>query len=339
VSAARTDLRPPIAVMTARPAPALPEDGQGERDICFEPKLDGWRCVAFHRANGRVALQSRQRKPLTVYFPEIAAAVGERVPAGSVLDGELVAYHGGRCDFVALQRRVTGRLSLACPVTFVVFDVLVLAGDDLRGLPYRKRRKRLRRLLDGATPPLALMPATRELVGAKAWMRDYADAGVEGVVIKHRQHGYRPRLRSSWRKVRSRRPRLRSSWRKVRSRMTADAVVGGVIGPLKAPEMLVLGLPDDRGRLRVAGRTGPLTLPARWELGGLLVPPQRAHPWPQRISSSRFGQLPPQPVDYTPTEPLVVVEVDADTCFEQQRWRHATTYRRVRGDLELADLD
>ena len=324
MTAARTDLWPPIAVMTARAATALPEDGQGGRDISFEPKLDGWRCVAFHRASGRVALQSRQRKPLTTYFPEIATAVAERVPAGSVLDGELVAYRGGRCDFVALQRRITGRLSLASPVTFVVFDLLVLAGDDLRGLPYRKRRKRLQRLLDGATPPMALMPATRELVGAKAWMRDYADAGVEGVVIKHRQHGYWPRRRSSW-------------W-KVRSRTTADAVVGGVIGSLKAPEMLVLGLPDDGGRLRVAGRTGPLTLPARRELGGLLVPPQRAHPWPERISSSRFGQLPPQPVDYTPSEPLLVVEVDADTCFEQQRWRHATTYRRVRGDLEPADL-
>ena len=109
--------------MTARPAPALPEDGQGGRDISFEPKLDGWRCVAFHRANGRVALQSRRRKRLTVYFPEIATAVGERVPAGSVLDGELVAYCGCRCDFVALQRRITDRLSVASPVTFVVFDL------------------------------------------------------------------------------------------------------------------------------------------------------------------------------------------------------------------------
>jgi ATP-dependent DNA ligase len=258
---------------------------------------------------------------LTTYLPEIAAAVGERVPAGSVLDGELVAYRGGRCDFVALQRRITGRLSLASPVTFVVFDLVVLAGDDLLGLPYRKRRKHLRRLLDGAKPPLALMPAI-ELGGAKIWMRDYADAGVEGVVIKHRRHGHRPRRRSSW-------------W-KVRTRTTADAVVGVVIGPLDAPQVLVLGPPDDRGRLRVAGRTGPLTLPDRRELGGLLLPPQRGAPL-AGAHLLEFGQLPPQPIDYTPTEPLLVVEVDAD-IFEQQRWRHATIYRRVRGDLEPADL-
>jgi hypothetical protein len=76
---------------------------------------------------------------------------------------------------------------------------------------------------------------------------------------------------------------------------------------LNAPEALLLGLPDDRVRLRVAGRTSPLTLPARHELGGLLVPPQRAHPWPERIPSSRFGQLPGDAIDYTPTEPLLVV--------------------------------
>ena len=98
--------------MTARPATALPEDGQDGRDISFEPKLDGWRCITFHRANGRVVLQSRRRKPLTAYFPEIAMAVGERVPAGSVLDGELVAYRGGRCVLGALPRRITGPQSV-----------------------------------------------------------------------------------------------------------------------------------------------------------------------------------------------------------------------------------
>ena len=106
---------------------------------------------------------------------------------------------------------------------------------------------------------------------------------------------------------------------RIQTRTTADAVVGGVIGPLNAPEALLLGLPDSRGRLRVAGRTGPLTLPARRELGALLERPQRTHPWPERIPSSRFGQLSGDLVDYTPTEPLLVVEVDADVCFEHDR--------------------
>ena len=167
------------------------------------------------------------------------------------------------------------------------------------------------------------MPSTRELGGARAWMQRHTDAGIEGVVVKHREHGYRPRRRA---------------WGKVRTRTTAEAVVGGILGPLDAPEALLLGRPDEHGRLRVAGRTTPSTLPARRELGALLVPAQRAHPWPERISSRRFGRLPPEPVDYTPTESVLVVEVDTDTCLEQERWRHPTVFRRVRGDLQPTDL-
>jgi hypothetical protein len=112
-----------------------------------------------------------------------------------------------------------------------------------------------------------------------------------------------------------------------------------LIGPLDAPEALLLGLPDGgRGRLRVAGRTSALTLPARRELGAMLVPPRRAHPWPERIPSSRFGQLPGDLVDYTPTEPLLVVEVDADMCFEHDRWRHPTVFRRLRADLQADEV-
>jgi ATP-dependent DNA ligase len=239
-----------------------------------------------------------------------------------VLDGELVVYRGGRCDFAALAGRISSCLSPAVVASFVVFDVLCVAGRDLRGMPYRKRRKRLRQLLADARPPLMLMPATRELVGARAWLRDHAAAGVEGVVVKHREHGYRPRRRSWW---------------KVRTRVTADAVVGGVIGSLDAPEALLLGRPDGHGRLRVAGRTGPLTLPARREIGAVLVAARQSHPWPERIPSSRFGQLPGELVDYTQTEPLLVVEVDADVSFEHDRWRHPTRYRRVRSDLRPMD--
>ena len=68
------DLRPPLPTMTARPAPQLPDE-QHSDGYTFEPKLDGWRCLAFHRLDGAVALQSRQHKPLTPYFPEIVAAI------------------------------------------------------------------------------------------------------------------------------------------------------------------------------------------------------------------------------------------------------------------------
>jgi hypothetical protein len=70
------------------------------------------------------------------------------------------------------QQHLTSRARSGA-VTFVLFDLLAVAGRDLRGLPYRTRRKRLRRLLASAAAPLALMPAARDLAGAQAWMRDH----------------------------------------------------------------------------------------------------------------------------------------------------------------------
>ena len=209
------------------------------------------------------------------------------------------------------------------PACLVVFDVLALGGDDLRALPYATRRELVAGLLAEVAPPLALMPMTTSSAGAQAWLTDHTAAGIEGVVVKHLKHAYRP---------------ARRTWQKVRTKVTAEAVVGGVIGPLAAPEVLILGRVDDGGRLRVAGRTSRLSVRLRAELGAVLEPPKRIHPWPTTIPSTRFGQLPPQPVDYTPVDPAVVVELDADVAFEHGRWRHPTALRRLRLDLAPEDL-
>jgi ATP-dependent DNA ligase len=291
----------------------------------YEPKFDGFRCVALCSGD-RVTLQSRRGKSLTRCFPDVVEAVSS-LQRDAVLDGELVLWHDGRLDFAKLQRRLGSTAALSAvhyPAAYVVFDLLAYKSVDLRAKPYRKRRAKLEKLLRRGLPDgLVLMPMSTEPSVAEAWMRNHSEAGIEGVVAKRVEQPYRCG---------------RGGWKKIRSRGTAEAVVGGVVGDLVAPEALLLGLPDGRGRLRVAGRTTALTLPARRELGGLLVPPQGVHPWPERIPASRFGQLGAEPVDYTPTEPLLVVEVDADVCFEQDRWRHATIFRRVRSDLEPVDL-
>lgn len=87
---------------------------------------------------------------MTRYFPEIVAALAARVPAGTVLDGELVVYRDGRLSFAALQRRIhpssahhAARLvntgtpwsGVLAPAVLVVFDVLTLAGPESRWQP------------------------------------------------------------------------------------------------------------------------------------------------------------------------------------------------------------
>ena len=73
----------------------------------------------------------------------------------------------------------------------MAFDVLTLDGEDLRMLPYAKRRAAL---LDvSLCAPLAVAPATQDATAAKLWMREHYARGIEGVVAKQLDHADRPR--------------------------------------------------------------------------------------------------------------------------------------------------
>jgi ATP-dependent DNA ligase len=123
-------MRPMIAVT----ADHLPLDHPG--GWAFEPKFDGFRCVAY-RTSDHVALQSRQQRPLARYFPEIAAGVAE-LTCDAVLDGELVIYRDGHLDFTALQRRIhpsasrARDLSLALPACSTCSPARTRTGDHAR---------------------------------------------------------------------------------------------------------------------------------------------------------------------------------------------------------------
>jgi hypothetical protein len=85
---------------------------------------------------------------------------------------------------------------------------------------------------------------------ARAWLTGHLDAGIEGVVAKRLDHGYLPERRA---------------WRKVKTRTSAEAVVGGVLGPLNTPVALVLGRRDEAGPPAGgrAHRAAPTRRPAR----------------------------------------------------------------------------
>jgi ATP-dependent DNA ligase len=210
------------------------------------------------------------------------------------------------------------------PASYAVFDVLALNGESVRSRSYAFRRSLLEDLLGRQLPQeLVLMPMSTDPRVAQGWLREHSDAGVEGVVAKRMDQSYRAGGRT---------------WRKLRTRLSAEAVVGGVLGPLSAPHALIVGVIDGRGRLRIAGRTRPLPLSARAELGTVLTETTDEHPWPGTIPANRFGQLGADPVHYTKVSPDVVVELDVDTAFEHQRWRHPVSYQRIRADLRPIDL-
>src|SRR5204862_916774 len=94
-------IAPPIEPMLAKLAESLPDD----RTFLFEPKWDGFRAIVFRGASN-VYIQSRDLKPLDRYFPELHDVLLERLPAGCVLDGEIVIATPTGLDFDALQLRL-----------------------------------------------------------------------------------------------------------------------------------------------------------------------------------------------------------------------------------------
>ena len=123
--------------MLSRPGP-LPS-GSG---WSFELKWDGFRAIVSTEDDFHV--RSRRGWNMTAVLPEL-----RELPAGLILDGELVAWKDSEPYFPLVCRRVLNR-DMSIPLTFVIFDVLRSDGVDLTTHPYGERRRALSSLkLDG----------------------------------------------------------------------------------------------------------------------------------------------------------------------------------------------
>ena len=160
----------PITPMLCTPGRALPE-GEG---WVLEPKWDGIRAVAHVTEDGP-RLFTRHGRPHHDRFPRLNAALAE-LPVGTVLDGELACLQplaGGRvrCRFDRVSAFMVSRTphrpdADGLTATLVAFDVLAVAGADLRAAPWHERRAQLEALLDGVSGALRLTPGARRERGA-----------------------------------------------------------------------------------------------------------------------------------------------------------------------------
>lgn len=320
------ELRGPVALALARAEEAIPGAGSMPGGARYEPKWDGFRGAMVVSPRGP-RLWSRQGKDMTDRFPDIVAAVEVQVDAGTVLDGELVIWNGTRLDFDLLQRRLVnpGKRAAASaaqhPASFMVFDLLAHDGEDLRARTLTQRRHVLEALAEGWSPPLQLSPMTDDEELARQWFVDYRPAGVEGLVIKGSAQPYRPGRRE---------------WVKVKSRETREVIIGAVIGPISRPDSVVAGLLCD-WELVIVGKSVPLSRSQAAELARVLEPASPRHPWPDEVSSTRFGSSRDK-VKLTKVEPNMVAEVLADSALQAGMWRHPLRFLRLRPDLTPADL-
>ncbi len=320
------DLAGPVGVQLAKPVREIPAPHALPGGCVYEPKWDGYRLVVV-RTTGSTRLWSKQGRDLTDRFPDLAAAALAQVPAGTVVDGEVVVWNGSRLDFGLLQQRMVasagriGALVAAHPASYVAFDLLAAGGADLRAQRLSRRRAALEQIAQRWAPPLQLTPSTSDLDEARRWFEDFRPAGVEGLVAKGATTRYAPGRRE---------------WLKVKSWETTEVLVGGVIGTLERPSQLVAGR-YRHGELVAVGRTSPLTPAQAAGLAAVLRPAGGDHPWPDRIGTGRFGggRL---SVPLVRVVPDVVVEVSADAALQAGVFRHPLRYLRIRSDLHPEDL-
>jgi ATP-dependent DNA ligase len=316
-------LRLGAAPMEARSAEALPnEPGEWQ----FEPKWDGFRCLAFKEA-GAVELKGKSGTSLSRFFPEVAATLLDVPFERFVVDGELVIELNGRITFDALQARLQPaasrirRLSLETPARLILFDMLMGPdGSPVAALPLTERRSALEAFGEKAAiaGKLIVTPCTRDLARATQWLDDFDHDGRDGVVAKRLAGKYLSGERAMI---------------KVKRLRTADCVVGGFRHQSGGNEVgsLLLGLYNPQGLLDHVGFTSTIANdepPALTrKLHALQASPGftgKAPGGPSRWSTERSAE-------WEPLRPELVVEVRYDHVTGD-RFRHGTKLLRFRPD-------
>jgi ATP-dependent DNA ligase len=311
-----------IPPMEAQTTETLPP-GSGWQ---FEPKWDGFRCLAF-KAGGRVELRAKSGKPLGRYFPEVVAMLAGLGAERFVLDGELVIEIEGEVAFDALQMRLhpaasrVQKLARETPARFVLFDMLLDAcGARVLDLPLSDRRAAIEAFVhaEGAgTDRLALSSCTRSRATAQRWLDDLRH-GTDGIVAKRLDAPYAPGERAMI---------------KVKKVRSADCVVGGFRygANSRLVGSLLLGLYDEAGKLNHVGFTATLKDSEKPGLTRVLEdlrePPGftgAAPGGPSRWSNERSAA-------WEPLRPRLVVEVRYDHV-SSGRFRHGTRLLRWRPD-------
>ena len=315
--------------MPATIAPMLAEAGEApfnRPDWIWEPKLDGYRVLAFIDEHG-VKLRSRRGLELSTKFPGLAAELGRQDARGMILDGELVAFDANiKPSFAELQNRAqlkTEREIAAAdqnvPVVFFCFDLLYFAGIDLRKSSYDDRRRYLAQCLL-PTPRVQLVHTSEDGMALQAAA---LANGFEGVIGKRKESRYESGRRST-------------SWLKVKPTQSADFVVGGYTrgkgsrAPLGA---LLVGYWDGsklsgkaRGKLRYASHVG-----SGFDERTLAQVKTRLDPLQRKTCP--FVEQPELNAPTTWVEPETVAEVSFQSWTEDGALR-APVFLRLRDDVD-----
>ena len=277
----------------------------------FERKLDGIRCIAI-RDGGGVQLMSRTARRMNDQFPELVQALERQTSHDFIADGEIVAFQNGITSFARLQQRARRRV----PVHLYIFDLPRYDGEDLRAVPLRERKARLRKAFDFAGP-VHFNPHRNGEHGEELY-REACRKGLEGVIAK--------RADSPYRSTRSR------DWLKLKCHHEQELVVGGFTAPKGSRTefgALLVGYYED-GVLRYAGKVGTgFDRPTLRELGARLRELEQ--------DGSPFEPFKPIPPGTRWVRPELVVQVGFAEWTRDGRLRHPR-YIGLREDKPASEV-
>jgi bifunctional non-homologous end joining protein LigD len=266
-------------------------------EYIFEPKIDGYRALCYK--NSDLKFLSRNGNNLTLDFPELQ--LPKLIKAESaVLDGEIVIYNQkGMPDFGLIQNRKNRSLK----AFYVVFDILMLDGEDVTALPLEKRKLILEKVVsDKENFQIIFFTEDGELL-----LNEIKKKNVEGMIAKKKDSVYE-QGRSS-------------SWIKMKLSKTADCVIIGYSSLKKDISSLLLGLYRD-GKFIYVGKVGTgfneRNLPEiRERLEGIVTEKDRHIIW---------------------VKPEVVCEIKFLEMTKDGRFR-APVYLRLRSDKKPEECD
>lgn len=200
------DISKPYPFFLAHPLEKDPEEMGHPDEWQVEWKWDGIRGQLIRR-EGETFIWSRGEELVNEKFPELMD-LGNFLPEGIVLDGEIITFQAGKpLPFGLLQTRI-GRKNLSkkiladAPVSLLVYDILEYQGNDIRAMSLRKRRGILEGLYAQIPHPSFEISQT---INLNSWS-EYTEIRknsrtelAEGLMIKHLESPYETgRKRGSW---------------------------------------------------------------------------------------------------------------------------------------------
>jgi len=231
----------PVVALPSRISPMLAQTGEpfDSKVHLFEVKWDGTRCLAFIESH-RLQLQNRRFIEMRDRYPELACLAG--LPAGTIIDGEIVVLKEGKPSFDRLQQREhlieprkVEMLARRLPATLMAFDLLYLKGRDITAQPLIERRAQLQELI-ARLSDLHVMVPEHVLEKGKRLFAEIERHELEGIMAKRIDSPYLIGKRST-------------HWLKIKASRTDEFEIIGYVQreDERVVSALVIGMPHGRG--------------------------------------------------------------------------------------------